>query len=414
MHFDQVGRSEDVRLEFLVAESSHQGDGSCLLTAREQIGDQPFLLVGLRCIFDPRIVRGLLDEMRPRSVTVAYGAVQPEVAVLGLDTDQGQSLPITEQIVAPKLSGIGMLACRPSFFDYLDAKPKGPPADLPNSQGPNQTSLDDAIARAAEQDDLDRFDIASIDPYIPSMRKETNPFVLRIEEPEDVAAAERALVANACKGRNDLLATYINKPIENFIVQRFARTALTPNQVTFFVNIVAWTATYLFFDGYLLLALLLTFIVSFLDGVDGKLSRVKLCSSKLGGMEHAFDFLFEQSWYFALGLFLWGSYGPTALILPTLIALFDSFAAHCDNAFGKGYPGHALSDFGRIERAFRKIDGRKNTYIVLLLIAILCHQPFFGLAAVAVWSFASAAFYCVRTVKHLLVVDRESAKGIIH
>ena len=31
MHFDQVGRSEDVRLEFLVAESSHQGDGSCLL-----------------------------------------------------------------------------------------------------------------------------------------------------------------------------------------------------------------------------------------------------------------------------------------------------------------------------------------------------------------------------------------------
>jgi hypothetical protein len=100
-----------------------------------------------------------------------------------------------------------------------------------------------------------------------------------IDTKEDLHKARNLLIDNACKGRNDLLATYVNKPIENFIVSIMANTKI-------------------------LFASLLTFIVSFMDGVDGKLSRVKMASSHIGKMEHPFDFLFEHSWYIALALFL--------------------------------------------------------------------------------------------------------------
>jgi len=42
---------------------------------------------------------------------------------------------------------------------------------------------------------------------------------------------------------------------------------------------IAYASTILFLKGHLLFASLITFAVSFMDGVDGKLSRVKISSS---------------------------------------------------------------------------------------------------------------------------------------
>ena len=122
---------------------------------------------------------------------------------------------------------------------------------------------------------------------IPVMRREIKPFCVDVDHEEDILRAKELLIDNACKGRNDLLATYVNKPIENFITARLASTSITPNQITILTNVVAYAATILFAKGYLLVGSLVTFIVSFMDGVDGKLSRVKMAGSNLGKMEHA-------------------------------------------------------------------------------------------------------------------------------
>jgi len=228
-----------------------------------------------------------------------------------------------------------------------------------------------------------------------------------IDEKEDIVKAEKLLIENACKGRNDLLATYVNKPIENFIVKHVANKSITPNQITLLTNIIAYAATILFFTGNLLFASLFTFVVSFMDGIDGKLSRLKLSSSNIGKMEHAFDFLFEHSWYIALAFYLSKFYGLAAIILPIFILLFDSFAHYCAQAFGKSYKGCALSDYGKIERLFRKFDGRKNSYIIFILVGVLFNVPFYSLIAVTFWSFVSALFYCLRTIKYLYVMDNE-------
>jgi len=144
-----------------------------------------------------------------------------------------------------------------------------------------------------------------------------------------------------------------------------------------------------------------------MDGVDGKLSRVKMANTNLGNMEHAFDFLFEHSWYIALAIYLSKTYGLSAILLCTFILLFDGFSHYCGVAFGKVVKDRPLEDYGKIERAFRKFDGRKNSYIIFILIGVLVGVPFYSLIAVTLWSFVSAVFYSLRAIKHMHAVDSE-------
>jgi len=158
-----------------------------------------------------------------------------------------------------------------------------------------------------------------------------------------------------------------------------------------------------------LFASLLTFIVSFMDGVDGKLSRVKISSSKTGKMEHAFDFLFEHSWYIALAFYLSKTHGLTSIMLATLIILFDGFSYYCQQAFEEAKKGYQIVDYGELERIFRKFDGRKNTYIILILFGVLLNAPFYSMIIITFWSFVSAGFYCLRAMKHLYDLDQKES-----
>lgn len=271
----------------------------------------------------------------------------------------------------------------------------------------SKTELSEGILRAARHEDAEVFDITQIDPYIPSLRKGVKAFWMDIDTKEDLEKAEKLLIKNACKGTNDLLATYVNKPIENFIVKRVANNGIKPNQITVLTNLIAYGSTILFLKGYLSFASLLTFIVSFMDGVEGKLSRVKILSSHTGKMEHAFEFLFEHSWYIALAFYLSKTYGLTSIMLATLILLFDGFSYYCQQAFEDIKKGYQLVDYGELERTFRKFDGRKNTYIILILFGVLLNMPFYSLIIITFWSFVSAGFYCLRAMKPLHMMDRK-------
>jgi phosphatidylglycerophosphate synthase len=144
-----------------------------------------------------------------------------------------------------------------------------------------------------------------------------------------------------------------------------------------------------------------------MDGVDGKLSRVKKSSSNIGKIEHAFDFLFEHSWYMALALYLSNTHGITAITLSTLIILFDGFFNFCDQAFRNAFGEVQLVDYEKLERTFRKFDGRRNTYIIFIVIGVLLKVPFYSLVAITFLSFMSSSFYCLRAMKHLHAKDSQ-------
>jgi phosphatidylglycerophosphate synthase len=178
------------------------------------------------------------------------------------------------------------------------------------------------------------------------------------------------------------------------------------------VNIFAYTASALFLSGYLLAASTLTFVVGVADGLDGKLARVKLKSSRLGSLEHSFDLLFEFSWFVTLSWFLFTStLSETSLILCIFIILFIAFYRHVYDQFTRA-AGISLDDAGNFERIFKRIAGRRNLYNIPIFLGILLGVPLYALIVILFHSGITAIIYSVRAMKHLNTLDRDGRVGI--
>jgi len=388
------GEKSGVKITYVENPDWKKGNGICVLKAKELLKGE-FILLMADHIFDSRIMRELMNHAMRSSVILAVDRKEASLGDTKVLENEGMIADIGKEIEKSNCIYTGILRCSSKVFSYIEKAVKE-----------GKTELGDGIGKAALNRDAEVFYITQIKRYVPSMRKDIKPFWVNVDAKEDLVKAKKLLIKNAGKGRNDLLATYVNKPIENFVVSRLANTEITPNQITILTNIAAYTSAFLFLNGYLLVASLLTFVVSFMDGVDGKLSRVKMVSSNIGKMEHPFDFLFEHSWYIALALYLSETCGPLVILLGAFIILFDSFSLYCGRVFADAIKNRSLADYGPIEQLFRKFDGRKNSYILLILVGVLINAPFYSLAAVAIWAALSALFYCSRAMKHLGAIDK--------
>jgi len=397
-----------VKITYIQSKIRETTNGISVLEAEELLTGK-FILLMADHILDGRILKKLIGCDTGSCVILAVDRRKASPGDTKVLEKRGKIVDIGKDIEEGNCIDTGISLCSPRIFSYIRESVRD---GKWTRMKKGKTELEGGIKEAALRSDAEIFDITQIDSYVPGMRKDIKPFWIDIDTRQDLVKAKRLLIENACKGRNDLLATYVNKPIENFIATRLANTRITPNQVTLLTNVIAYIATFFFLEGSLLLASLLTFIVSFMDGVDGKLSRIKLASSNIGRMEHAFDFLFEHSWYIALAIYLSKLFSPSVILLPTFVVLFDSFSSHCGRVFGKAIKDRPLADYGRIEQLFRKFDGRKNSYIVFILVGVLLNRPFWSLAAIAVFSCISAVFYCSRTMKHMYLLDiKKRSKG---
>lgn len=381
------GERLGVKIDYIEYEEWENGNGFSVLKAKEVLNEN-FILLMSDHTFDGGILRELIDSDMRSSLILAVDRRKPLPGDTKVLEKNGKIVDIGKHIEESNCIDTGIFLCSPKIFSYIGGAVEE-----------GKTELAAGIAKAAENGDAEIFDITQINSYIPSMRKEIKAFWMDIDTKGDLIEAKKILIENACKGRNDLLATYVNKPIENFIASRFANTQITPNQVTILTNVIAYLTTFLFLKGYLLAASLLTFVVSFMDGVDGKLSRIKMASSNIGKMEHAFDFLFEHSWYIALAIFLSREYGTLPILLSTFILLFDGFSQYGQDIFEK-VMGIPLPDYSKVERVFRKFDGRKNSYIIFILIGVLFNIPLYSLVAISLWSLVSAIFYGSMAILH--------------
>lgn len=383
-----------VKIDCVENEEWQKENGASVLKAKGLL-DENFILLMSDHIFDHRILKELVDYDIKCSVILAVDRREPLPEDTKVLEKKGRIVDIGKDIEESNCIDTGIFLCSPKIFSFIeDAVKEG------------RTQLADGVAKAAKNGDAEVFDITGINSYVPSLRKEIRPFWIDVDTTDDIMKAEKLMIENVSKGRNDLLATYVNQPIENLIVKQVADKPITPNQITLLTNMVAYISTFLFLQGYLLFASLLTFIVSFMDGVDGKLSRVKMTSSSIGKMEHAFDFLFEHTWYIALAIYLSKAYGISAILLCTFILLFDGFTHYGEVAFEKVTKNRPLLDYGKLERAFRKFDGRRNSYVIFILIGALLDVPFYSLIAITLLSFVSAAFYSSRAITHMFAIDR--------
>jgi phosphatidylglycerophosphate synthase/choline kinase len=380
---------------FTFLELPEQGLGSGAAAARLSARfTEPFVLLIADRLFNPRILAAMLHADLTASVMIAIDR-QTVQGDAGIVERAGKLTCVGAEPAVAGAVEIGLYRCAPSLFAHIEA-----------AVAEGGTQIIDGIARAASRGDAETFDAARIDSYVPSVRKVIPPWWVRIEDPRDVHRAEKILIENASKGTNDLLATYLHKPIENFVVGKIADWPITPNQLSVAVNLLAYAVTALFALGLLLPASLLTFVVSIADGLDGKLARLRGQTSKLGSLEHSFDLLWEFSWLVALA---WSTSRAMGSGLPLLLALlavvFHSFCKHVYDVFLEG-AGRSLDDSGRFERAFRRVAGRRNLFNLPILAFVLLGVPVYALYFIVAHAGITGVVYAWRAMSHLAALDR--------
>jgi phosphatidylglycerophosphate synthase len=239
-------------------------------------------------------------------------------------------------------------------------------------------------------------DAAAVDDYIGSMRRRVRPLCFPASRAEDRRMAKRIILDSAQNGTLDFPA-YVHAPIETAIVSRLCRTRITPNQITIAGFLIGCGATAAFVVGRIGLGILAALIFGVVDGLDGKLSRVKVETTKRGEWEHHVDTFVENSWWAAIAFHLWqAGQLPSAFYFLALLIV-----SHVFDGFGKRRAhratGRRLDDVAPFDRAFRLIGARRNIYIWLLACGFLINALPQTYVFICGWAAVTAAVHLLRS-----------------
>lgn len=250
----------------------------------------------------------------------------------------------------------------------------------------------------------------ALDPYAPELRGRVAPYCLPMRSADERRAAWPVLLDHVQKRGLDLPGAYFDTPFENVLVRLLASTRVTPNQVTLATLVLAVLVGWLFWHGQLALGLALALVVGVLDGVDGKLARLKLATSKLGELEHVGDFLYENLWYLALARGFAVTGGPLFWRAGALLVCCDLI----DNlAYGtvSARTGRLLDELSPFDAAFRRIGGRRNVYVWIILLAACLRRASLGFVTASVWAAVTAAVHVSRAIYWRLVEPPPAASS---
>jgi phosphatidylglycerophosphate synthase len=229
------------------------------------------------------------------------------------------------------------------------------------------------------------------------MRGETAILYRAVCSASSAADATRTLIQATQKHVMDAPARWLDPAVENAIVTRLAPTRVTPNQVTIVCMLLGFLGAYFLWHGLFVLALPLMYGVGWLDGVDGKLARLRLHYSPLGAGESYFDFAYENAWWIALAAYLAHTGHADAFAWGMALVggnLLDELAY----TIGHARLGIALDLLSPADAAFRLIAGRRNIYAAMLLLATLFASPHAGLVAMGAWAVVTGVVHTLRLV----------------
>jgi 1L-myo-inositol 1-phosphate cytidylyltransferase / CDP-L-myo-inositol myo-inositolphosphotransferase len=242
----------------------------------------------------------------------------------------------------------------------------------------------------------------AVDPYAPELRGTVAPYCFRVRSIADRQRGWSVLLDHVQKRGLDIPGAYFDSPFENALVRVLAPTRLTPNQVTAATLALAAVVGVLFWHGRVGLGLALALVVGVLDGVDGKMARLKLATSKLGELEHVGDFFYENFWYLALARWFSVATGATAFWRAGLVLVACDLLDNLAYGAVSARTGRLLDELSPFDAAFRRVGGRRNVYVWILLIGVgLGHGPV-GLLAASAWAFVTAAVHLQRAAYWLL------------
>jgi len=245
--------------------------------------------------------------------------------------------------------------------------------------------------------------IASVDAaqqqtYVESMRRNIRPVLFPAPSPECRSLAERLLRDATQSGVLDFPAL-AHAPIEKWLVSHLCRTTITPNQITLGTGILGLGVTLLYAFGYLWVGALLALLVGILDGVDGKLARLKVQMTKTGKREHVLDYFIEMSWWAVLA----HHFHTTGQVRYAYLIWLVFFASDSLERVAKWSVklrvGRSIDDVSRFDRLVRRVAGRRNIYTWLFTFSLLIGAPTSGFVLLCLWGMATEAIQIFRALQ---------------
>ncbi|MDJ0955871.1 MAG: CDP-alcohol phosphatidyltransferase family protein [Arenicellales bacterium] len=246
---------------------------------------------------------------------------------------------------------------------------------------------------------LSDLSIDSIAEYVPGMRRSFSPYWQVLDQEPDLNKAASKVMDSVQKGVLDFPARYLHPIPENFLTKLAAKTAITPNQITILSAVLAFIGTYWFSTQAYLPALLIAIVAGILDGVDGKLARVKLLSSPFGDrLDHTLDVTFEFSWYVAIGWGLYQSTGNWSLFIYGFVLIGIMLTARALSGVYLLQTGHQIHDHTAFDRLVRLFAGRRNIFVFVLLLGYLSGNFLASFYVVIFWAVLTVVIYALRNV----------------
>jgi len=232
--------------------------------------------------------------------------------------------------------------------------------------------------------------------YDQALRKRAAPFVLPLA-PGTRLAVERRMFRASYKGVTDFVTKWL-WPWPAFWATRWcAARGISANMVTAVSLLFVLLAMWFFARGYFGIGLIVAWLMTFLDTVDGKLARVTLTSSRLGNVfDHGIDLLHPPFWYIAwyFGLAA-GATQTQALLLAGAVwtAVIGYVVGRLQEGFFLWRYRFEIHTWRPLDAAFRLFTARRNPNLAILTVAAIAGHPDVGLLAVAGWTLLSLAFH---------------------
>lgn len=269
---------------------------------------------------------------------------------------------------------------------------------------------DEALATGTSSGPVPAFDEAAFDTWIQKLRRHLPPYVLRLCDDARRREVEHYLFRSNYKGATDFLTAHVYPPLVWALVKPLAHWRVHPNAVTA-VGIAATFAAIPFFAaGWWVPGLVLAYLMSVLDSVDGKLARLTFQSSEQGDtLDHGLDIIHPPLWYFA---WAWGLSGGD--MTSNLVAgsgwffLFYMLDRVMEVLF-KSSTGESIHGYRELDRRMRTFISRRNVNLAIFTVALplgLGVEAFYLMVA---WQGACLLFHLWRVVKFWNVAKEAEA-----
>ena len=233
-----------------------------------------------------------------------------------------------------------------------------------------------------------------------TLKKRDLPYLLPISR-DNSRQLESELFARSYKGVTDLVTKWL-WPIPAFWAVRVCvRFGIRPNQVTLLSLVFAVLAGVAFWYGHYGMGLVMGWLMTFMDTVDGKLARVTVTSSRFGDvLDHGLDIIHPPLWYMAWGVGLTPALTQVSHlpIMFSLILIGYVGGRLCEGIFQFWIASFDIFIWRPLDSFNRLVTARRNPNLILLTFGWFMDRPDIGLWSVIIWHLLSTIFLAVRVM----------------